>query len=127
MRRQRQAHTEPELAVRRELFRRGLRYRVNYSFSGTRVKADIVFPSVRIAVFIDGCFWHSCPIHATEPTRNREWWRRKLAANVARDAKANDLLRTAGWEVLRFWEHEDPAFVAAEVAQRVAAKRNDPG
>lgn len=69
-------------------------------------KPDFVFPRLRLAVFVDGCFWHACPIHATRPRNNAAFWRRKLAANQARDRKVNRTLRAAGWRVLRIWEHE---------------------
>lgn len=71
-----------------------------------RVKPDFVFPKLRLAVFVDGCFWHACPIHATKPRNNASFWRKKLAANKARDRKVNRTLRAAGWGVLRIWEHE---------------------
>jgi DNA mismatch endonuclease (patch repair protein) len=80
--------TTPELAVRRELHRRGLRYRVDYPLPmSSRRRMDIAFTRLRIAVFIDGCFWHSCPEHATSPARNSDYWGPKLARNEARDAK----------------------------------------
>lgn len=69
-------------------------------------KPDFVFPKLRMAVFVDGCFWHACPIHATKPSNNTAFWRKKLAANKARDQKVNRTLRAAGWRVLRIWEHE---------------------
>ena len=71
-----------------------------------RVKPDFVFPKLRLAVFVDGCFWHACPLHATKPRNNAALWRKKLAANRARDRKVNRALRAAGWRVLRIWEHE---------------------
>lgn len=96
-----------ELAVRRELHARGLRYRVDFApVPGLRRRADIVFTRVKIAVFIDGCFWHGCPVHGTAPKRNADYWGPKLAANVARDRDTDRRLPNAGWLVLRFWEHE---------------------
>jgi DNA mismatch endonuclease (patch repair protein) len=71
-----------------------------------RVRPDFVFPRLRLAVFVDGCFWHACPVHATRPRSNAAFWRRKLAANKARDRRVNRTLRAAGWRVLRIWEHE---------------------
>lgn len=71
-----------------------------------RVKPDFVFPKLRLAVFVDGCFWHACPMHATKPRNNAAFWWKKLAANKARDRKVNRTLRAAGWRVLRIWEHE---------------------
>jgi DNA mismatch endonuclease (patch repair protein) len=106
--------TKPELAVRRLLHRRGLRYRTAMAPEpGLRRRADIVFTRMRIAIFIDGCFWHGCPEHGRREFRyNVDYWPGKIAANVARDQDTNDKLRSAGWLVLRFWEHENPGSVA---------------
>ena len=114
MRANRRRDTAPELALRRELHARGLRYRVDYPpIRDLRCRADIVFTRARLAVFVDGCFWHSCPLHATRPTANGDWWRDKLETNVRRDRR-NDLeLAQAGWTVLRIWEHE-PAETAIQ-------------
>jgi len=110
--------TAPELAVRRLLHAAGLRYRVNYRpLPGLRRTADIVFTRKKIAVFIDGCFWHSCPEHGTSPKANSEYWLPKLEGNLARDAHTDVKLRAAGWTVMRFWEHEGPDAVAREVAE----------
>ena len=99
--------TRPELAVRRLLYARGLRYRVAYRpVPALRRTADVVFTRQRLAVFIDGCFWHGCPLHRTRPTRNAEFWGEKLDRNAARDADTTSRLEAAGWTVLRFWEHE---------------------
>lgn len=110
--------TTTELAVRRLLHARGLRYRVDYSPipSNRRRKADIVFTRAHIAVFIDGCFWHGCPVHATHPKRNSDYWGPKLARNVQRDVETTAALEAAGWRVLRFWEHEEPEDVANRIA-----------
>ena len=117
MRSNRGRHTEPELAVRRILHRAGYRYRVDFAPLGGRRRADIVFTRRRLAVFIDGCFWHSCPLHATRPKQNADYWVPKLARNVERDLETNFLLRGAGWTVLRFWEHESPEHVASAIAE----------
>ncbi len=123
MSRQRRAGTEPELALRRELHRRGLRYFVDRPpIRGQRRRADVIFPRLRVAVYVDGCFWHSCPEHATYPKNNAEWWAEKLAANVARDRATDAALAAAGWKVIRIWEHEDPVAAADRVA---AALRHD--
>ena len=112
--------TSPELAVRRLLHAAGLRYRVNYRpLPGLRRTADVVFTRKKIAVFIDGCFWHSCPIHATSPKTNSSYWLSKLEANSARDADTNAQLQAAGWAVFRYWEHESSDAVAREVTEAV--------
>lgn len=108
--------TAAERVVRGELHRRGLRYFVDRPvIEDRRWRVDIVFPRRRVAVFVDGCFWHSCPIHRTLPKANRDWWASKLAANVVRDRITDAQLETAGWTVLRFWEHQDPETVADTV------------
>jgi len=129
MERQRQRDTKPELALRSELWRRGLRYRVDTGILGRCRRADIVFTRSRVAVFVDGCFWHGCGDHGSLPKSNREWWGMKLAANVARDAAANDDLSRAGWLVIRVWEHESvtSAADAIEAAVRSRSSRSDPG
>jgi DNA mismatch endonuclease (patch repair protein) len=111
--------TKPELAVRRLLHADGRRYRVAYRpLPRLRRTADIVFTRQRVAVFIDGCFWHCCPIHGQASTKaNSEYWSTKLAGNIARDRDTDAQLQAAGWTVLRFWAHESPF----EIAQRVAA------
>lgn len=110
--------TRPELLVRQELHRRGLRYRVDYPLPmAPRRRADIVFTRVRIAVFIDGCFWHGCPTHGTSPARNRDYWGPKLDRNRARDVETTRLLTDAGWLVLRYWEHESARDVADSIEQ----------
>ena len=115
---QRRTGTEPELRIRRALWRRGRRYRVNFRIPGERGSIDVVFTRQRVAVFVDGCFWHSCPIHGTIPKSNREWWLAKLSANRARDLRFDEVLRQSGWRVIRVWEHEDPdeAVAMIEVA-----------
>lgn len=120
MKSNRRRDTLPELAVRRLVHAAGLRYRVDFPPLGGRRRADIVFTRKRIAVFIDGCFWHECPIHASAPKRNREYWIPKLRQNVQRDRETDDLLRNAGWTVLRFWEHEPPELVAAQIEAAVS-------
>jgi DNA mismatch endonuclease (patch repair protein) len=96
-----------ELELRSALHRLGLRFRVHYRVTPTsRAEADVAFTGQRVAVLIDGCFWHGCPLHATRPRHNAEWWARKLDENIARDRRADTTFREAGWTVLRFWEHE---------------------
>lgn len=88
-----------------------------------RRTADIVFAGARVAVFVDGCFWHSCPEHGTEPSSNKAWWAEKLAKNVKRDADTDSRLAAAGWLVVRVWEHEDPAEASARVADSIRSRR----
>jgi DNA mismatch endonuclease, patch repair protein len=125
MQRQARRDTAAELAIRREVWRRGLRYRVDLPpIPGLRRRADLVFSKARVAVYVDGCFWHRCPVHATSPKANSEWWRDKLDANVKRDRDTDRRLTEAGWTVIRIWEHED-AFAAAGRVE--AAVRSGPG
>ncbi|MBC7302334.1 MAG: very short patch repair endonuclease [Nocardia sp.] len=120
MSKQRRANTGPELALRRELHRAGLRYFVDRPpIKGQRRRADVVFPRLRIAVYVDGCFWHRCPVHATDPKNNAHWWAEKLAGNVARDRATDAALRAAGWQVVRVWEHEDPHAAAEQITALV--------
>lgn len=110
--------------MRRELHRRGRRFFVDRSpVKGMRTRADLVFPRVRVAVFVDGCFWHRCPIHATDPRNNAAWWAEKLAKNVTRDRDTDARLTVARWTVVRLWEHENPVAAADRVEQ---ALRLDP-
>ena len=110
--------TQPELALRSELHRRGFRFRVDRApVPGLRSRADIVFGPARVAVYVDGCFWHSCPEHGTRPKANADWWERKLARNRERDRETDRALREHGWEVVRIWEHEK----VLEAADRVEA------
>jgi DNA mismatch endonuclease, patch repair protein len=119
----RRRDTTPELAIRRLLHRSGRRYRVDYAIATSegRVRVDIAFPGRRLAVFIDGCYWHGCPAHATTPKRNREYWVNKIAENRRRDERQADILRRAGWVVLRIWEHEDPTDAAEVISHALAA------
>ncbi|MET9498860.1 very short patch repair endonuclease [Streptomyces sp. NPDC006552] len=119
--------TAAELAVRRLLHAAGLRYRIEYRVPGmARRRIDVAFPRAKVAVLIDGCFWHGCPRHATQPKSNAEWWRRKLERNVARDRETTEHLTAIGWTVLRFWEHESPEHVAALVEQAVREQKVPP-
>lgn len=120
MKRVRSRDTTPEIALRRELHRLGLRYRLHRPVvPGVRRRPDIVFGSRRVAVFVDGCFWHRCPKHRTEAKENSEFWRRKLAENSRRDRDTDRRLVRAGWRVLRVWEHEDPRVAAARIVRLV--------
>jgi DNA mismatch endonuclease (patch repair protein) len=124
MRSTRQRDTDPELALRRLLHAAGLRFRVDRTvLPGLRRRADVVFATAKVAVFVDGCFWHCCPKHRTFPRMNRQWWAEKLEANRRRDADTNRQLIRAGWKVERVWEHEDPADAAARIELVVRARR----
>lgn len=111
--------TRPELEIRRLLHSQGLRYRVAYRAIPTlRRTIDIAFPRARVAVFIDGCFWHGCPQHYQRPSSNRHYWDPKIARNRERDAETTVAFTAAGWTVLRFWEHEvrdDPGGVVLRI------------
>lgn len=112
----RRRDTTAELLVRSAAHRRGLRYRVDRApLKDLRRRADLVFPTERLAVYVDGCFWHACPEHGTLPKRNRQWWQDKLDANVSRDRDTDRRLSEAGWTVLRAWEHENPERVADRI------------
>ena len=112
----RRRDTRCEQALQTAVRKLGLRFRVDWRLPGTRRRADLAFVRARVAVFVDGCFWHCCPIHATRPRANAAWWRQKLADNVARDRDTNTQLRGKGWSAIRFWEHEDPARSALKIA-----------
>ena len=114
--------TAPELALRKELHRRGRRYRVDYSPLGDRRRADVVFRTERVAIFVHGCFWHSCPLHATEPKANSEWWRVKLESNRQRDERAQLDLAAAGWLTIIVWEHEPAAGAADRIESALRSR-----
>jgi DNA mismatch endonuclease (patch repair protein) len=117
--------TKPELAVRQLLHASGLRYRVARAPTKTlRRRADIVFGPSKVAVFIDGCYWHGCPEHYVPPKTNPGYWSPKITGNAARDRETDTLLAAAGWLVLRFWAHEDPAACAERIRAAVTARRN---
>lgn len=121
-----QAHidTAPELALRRELWRAGLRYRVHVPIAGLpRRRPDIVFTRARLAVFVDGCFWHSCPQHAHLPRSNSDWWAWKLQANRERDRDTDRRLAELGWTAHRVWEHEDMSVAAQTIRDIVLNSR----
>lgn len=106
----------PELLLRRTLYREGLRYRLHWRTPCG--KADLAFPGKRVAIFVDGCFWHGCPDHYVPPRSSRPFWSQKLRENVERDQRQTVRLEELGWTVLRFWEHEvegDPSHVAREI------------
>ncbi|MEU8886835.1 very short patch repair endonuclease [Streptomyces sp. NPDC048442] len=121
--------TVPERLVRRLLHAQGLRYRVSARpLPDLRRTADLVFRPAKVAVFIDGCYWHGCPEHYVPPKTNPGYWSGKVAGNMARDRDTNRRLSEAGWLVLRFWEHEPAAACAARIAAEVRERRQrDPG
>jgi DNA mismatch endonuclease, patch repair protein len=109
MRANRRTDTKPEIALRRALHRQGYRFRKDYRLDldgGQRVRPDIAFTARRVAVFVDGCFWHACPDHGSKPANNVWYWEPKLRRNVERDRAADAALAAAGWNVVRVWEHE---------------------
>jgi len=114
----RRRDTLPEMAVRRLIHARGMRYRVDARpLASLNRRADLVFVGPKVALFIDGCFWHGCPEHSSIPKTNSDYWAPKIARNVERDKDTTEKLEAAGWRVLRAWEHEE----ARSVADRVEA------
>ena len=117
--------TVPEMVIRKALSAAGLRYRVDYPLPGLpRRRADIVFTRQHLAVFVDGCFWHKCPEHATFPKTNAEWWRQKLQRNWDRDRETDIILTTNGWEVIRVWEHEDIGYAITGILEALARSKD---
>ena len=124
MSRQRRRDTKPEIELRKALFKRGLRFRVNYAVPHLpRRSVDIAFTRLRVAVFVNGCFWHACPEHSTWPSANAGWWRAKLEKNRERDDETDRHLAESGWMVIRVWEHEDLVVAAAAVEEAVKGRR----
>lgn len=116
--------TKPELALRRAVHARGLRYRVDARpLTSVRRTADLLFTRARVAVFLDGCFWHGCPDHHTVAKTNAQFWADKVQRNRERDAETDRLLADGGWEVVRIWEHENPAEAALRVEKTVKGRR----
>ena len=127
MSRQRRRDTGPELAVRQRLHALGYRYRVDHRpLPDLRARGDLVFTRARVVVFVDGCFWHRCPQHATSPRHNGVWWQAKLDANVARDRATDRRLAEAGWRVVRIWEHEAPDAAVATIRALLGPPRSAP-
>lgn len=124
MSRARRRDISPELALRWELHARGHRFRVVLKVPGNhRRTIDIAFTKVRLAVFVDGCFWHGCPEHGNLPMKNTEWWSMKLAANQGRDRDTDAVLEASGWQVLRTWEHVEARTAADLVEERIRGAR----
>lgn len=123
----RQKDTCPEVRLRKAVHRRGLRFRIQQRLiPGSTRTADIVFTRARLAIFVDGCFWHACPIHGSHPKSNADWWRRKISANVERDRDTDERLCRLGWRVLRVWEHEDIEVAAERVIETYRECLKDP-
>jgi DNA mismatch endonuclease (patch repair protein) len=115
--------TAPEKAIRSALHRMGLRYSIDAKpVKELNRRADILFRSLKIAIFIDGCFWHGCPIHGTQAKANAEFWYTKINRNQERDVHTTEYLEKAGWKVIRVWEHEDP-LVASKKIYDIVRKR----
>lgn len=120
MQAQKTAGTRMELQVRRRLHALGYRYRVDRRpLPNEKFKGDIVWSGRRLVVFLDGCFWHGCPVHGTTPKSNTDWWRNKIEGNRARDRRVDDLLRQKGWTVLRFWEHDDTEAIVQAITRHL--------
>jgi DNA mismatch endonuclease (patch repair protein) len=125
----RRRDTVLEMRLRSALHRMGFRYRVDRRpLPEVKRRADLVFPTEHVAVFVDGCFWHVCPVHATWPKANADWWREKLEVNRARDVSTDAQLRVHGWSVVRIWGHEsvDEAVNRVATAARRARTRRGP-
>ncbi|MEU8048482.1 very short patch repair endonuclease [Micromonospora haikouensis] len=119
--------TGPEKRIRSLLHKAGLRYRVNTRpLAALRRTADVVFPTARIAVFVDGCYWHGCPEHYRPARANEQFWREKIDGNRARDRETDRLLSDAGWTVVRIWEHESPVEAANRVKEVVRGSATPP-
>jgi len=108
--------TAPEKALRSTLHKKGIRYRIDVKpVKDLNRRADVVFRSAKVAVFVDGCFWHGCPIHGTQSKANAGFWRNKIKQNQKRDVDTTKRLEEAGWKVIRVWEHEDPEKVSEKI------------
>ena len=119
MRGNRSSDTKPEVILRSILHRRGARFRKGFRIvtPSLTVRPDIVFPRRHLVVFVDGCFWHGCPEHGSQPASNAEYWRQKFERNRNRDARVSEALISSGWEVMRIWEHVPPEEAAAQILQ----------
>jgi DNA mismatch endonuclease (patch repair protein) len=126
----RRTDTKPEVRLRAALHRRGLRFRKDFRIEAGEINArvDIVFSRAKVAVFVDGCFWHGCLDHQRIPLRNQQYWIPKLATNTERDRRVDEALAEAGWHVERVWEHEDPVIAAHSIeglVRQQSVGRND--
>lgn len=124
MQRVRQKDTSAESALRRDLYARGLRYRIHVPvLTKPRRVADVAFCGPRVAIFVDGCFWHGCPLHATWPKANADFWRTKILANQERDRDTDRRLQADGWKVVRVWAHEPPERAAERIAKIIERRQ----
>lgn len=123
MRANRGRDSRPELQIRSRLHRMGLRFRVDHRLlaAGVSCRPDLVFAGARVVVFVDGCFWHSCPRHGELPRSNRSFWEEKLRRNSERDRRQDAALEADGWQVIRVWEHDEPERAAHWIAEAVRA------
>jgi DNA mismatch endonuclease, patch repair protein len=118
--------TAPEKALRTVLHKKGLRFRLQVKPIETLNRTvDVVFPSVKVAVFVDGCFWHGCPIHGTQPKANAQFWQAKIQRNRERDVDTSLQLKKAGWRVVRIWEHDNPESAAQRIYNIVRRRQRD--
>jgi DNA mismatch endonuclease (patch repair protein) len=124
MRAVRSTGTAAEVQLSSCLKRMGFRFQVHTSIPGFRCRPDLLFPHKRLAVFVDGCFWHGCPRHGTWPSVNAVWWRDKIEENRARDRRSRAALRRAGWQIVRVWEHEKPERAATRISRLLAVRRS---
>lgn len=123
MRANRKRDTGPELSLRRQAHRLGLRYQLSRRiWTSPPVVPDLVFPKAKVAVFVDGCFWHGCPAHGVQPQTNSTYWAAKISRNKERDVNVDRNLTVLGWQVVRIWEHEDAAEAAARLKACVQAR-----
>lgn len=118
----RRRDTKPEIQLRSQLHQRGLRFRKDYPIrvSGRLIRPDVVFTKHHLAIFVDGCFWHSCPTHGRRPGVNQSYWSPKLEINARRDLEQTNALQASGWTVLRFWTHEETDQMVEKIAATLA-------
>ena len=117
-------NTPLEMSVRSALHRRGFRFRIHRRLiPGSTREVDIVLPRYRLAILVDGCFWHGCPIHGTQAKANAEFWEHKIKQNQERDTNTTEQLQAAGWRVIRVWEHEDPETIAQGIYDIVVKRK----
>jgi len=124
MRANKKRDSVPELRIRSAAHRSGLRFYIfRQPEPGLRVCADLVFPRIKVAVFVDGCFWHGCDEHGTSPKTNADYWRQKIQGNIERDRRVDEELVRAGWLPVRIWEHDDPSTAVATLNSIVRNRR----